>query len=67
LKVAFHNDWVSLIMNCVTTVSYVVLLNESLGKTFSLSRGLRQGDPLSQYLPPPLCRRFFGTTQKGRT
>lgn len=67
LKVAFHYDWVSLIMNCVTTVSYAVLLNESLGKTFSPSRGLGQGAPPSPYLLPPLCRRFFGTTQKGRT
>lgn len=37
-------------MNCVSIVSYIILINGYPTFVFHLSRGLRQGDPLSLYL-----------------
>jgi hypothetical protein len=46
----FDHKWVRLIMMCVTTTSYEVLMNGSpTGKIFP-TRGIRQGDPISPYL-----------------
>ena len=49
-KMGFHENWVSLIMMCVSIEEYSVLINrEAKGKIIS-SSGLRQGDPISPYL-----------------
>lgn len=46
----FPPYWVHLIMQCVTTVSFSVLVNGSYTPFSHPSQGLCQGDPLSPYL-----------------
>jgi hypothetical protein len=46
----FQESFVSLIMRCVTSVSFLVRVIGVLPDTFKPTRGIRQGDPISSYL-----------------
>ena len=49
-RLGFHCRWVGWIMECVQSVTYLVLVNGEPTATIFPTRGIRQGDPLSPYL-----------------
>ena len=59
LKMGFQDSWVALIMECICTMSYSILVNGEPKGLISPSRGLNQGDPLSLFFFffSFLCRR----------
>ena len=49
LKMGFQDTWVAMIMQCITTVSYSIMVNGEPKGLIHPSRGLRQGDLLSPF------------------
>ena len=50
IRMGFKEKWLGWIKWCISTASFLVMLNGSPESFFKSSRGLRQGDPLSPYL-----------------
>ena len=50
LKLGFNPCWVYLVMQCIQSVSYSVILNGDPVGYIRLTRGIPQGDPLLPYL-----------------
>jgi ribonuclease HI/ribosomal protein L37AE/L43A len=49
-KMGFHDGWINLVMRCVTSVQYSIMVNGNPCGLFAPTRGIRQGDPISPYL-----------------
>ena len=49
-KLGFHSEWINWIMECVATVSYLIMVNDEPNGFIRPMRGIRQGDPLSPYI-----------------
>ena len=66
-KMGFRAKWVQLIMACITTAHFSVLVNGSPTGYILPSRGLRQGDPLSPYLFLFCAKRLTTLLRKAET
>jgi len=49
-QLGFHSKWIQWIMECITSVSYLLLVNDEPCSRIQPTRGIRQGDPLSPYI-----------------
>ncbi|XP_042504810.1 uncharacterized protein LOC122081684 [Macadamia integrifolia] len=50
LQYGFSSHWVTMVMSCLRTVTYKLLINGAVRGTVIPTRGIRQGDPLSPAL-----------------
>ena len=62
----FSNKWITLMMKCVRSVSYSVLINGRACGHIKLTKGLRQGDPLSPFLFLLYPKGFSGLLYKAQ-
>lgn len=50
IRTGISNNWIQIICNCISTIGLVVLVNGEMSKTFTPTRRLCQGCPLSPFL-----------------
>jgi len=55
-QLGFHKKWINWIKECITTVSYSVIVNDEVCGFFKPTRGITQGDPLSPYYSLFVCK-----------
>ena len=63
-KMGFCEAWVKLMMGCISTATYSILINWEPQGNIVPTRGLRQGDPLSPYLFLLCIEGFHGLLKK---
>jgi len=66
-RMGFHETRVALMMECITIVSYSLLINGEPTSTIRPTRGIRQGDPLSPYLFLLCTKGLHGLLNKAAT
>lgn len=49
-KMGFNEYWIKLVMKCISSVSYLAIINGTIHGNIVPTRRLRQGNPLSPYL-----------------
>jgi hypothetical protein len=49
LKLGFAKRWVNLLMICVRTITYSILINGQPYQSIQPTHGIQQGNPLSPY------------------
>ena len=63
-KMGFDEAWVKLMMECISSAIYSMLINGEPHGNIVPTRGLRQGDPLSLYLFLLCIEGFHGLLRK---
>lgn len=62
----FAKQCINLIFSCISSPRFLILVNKSPKGYFNISRGLRQGDPISPFLFIIIAKSFGGAIGKAQ-